>query len=138
MPPHQHGLSWGENPWGTLEPTWTIEPDISVIRKIAQHALNIPRDVQCAISLLASGAFNKVYTISVAGLILAVMRVSLPVDPVFKTLSEVATISYIREHTSIPAPEVIAYDASNENELGFEWMIQAYVPGQSLEDAWRG
>ncbi|OAK98819.1 hypothetical protein IQ06DRAFT_349468 [Phaeosphaeriaceae sp. SRC1lsM3a] len=137
-PNPQHGLLWNPTIWGTLEPTWTIEPNIDIILKIAQRELNIPNNAQCDIRFLASGAFNKAYTISVGTAIRAAMRISLPVDPHFKTMSEAATIAYVRHHTSIPAPAVLACDASNANELGFEWMIEEYVPGRSLEEAWRG
>ena len=57
------------------------------------------------------------------------MRVSLPVEPFFKTESEAATLSYIRTHTSIPVPEVIEWDSSADNPLGFEWVLVDKVEG---------
>ena len=51
------------------------------------------------------------------------MRASLPVDHRFKTLVEAATLDLVRMYTSIPVPKVIAFDASNTNELGFEWIL---------------
>jgi aminoglycoside phosphotransferase (APT) family kinase protein len=64
------------------------------------------------------------------------MRFSLSVDPRSKTMSEVATIEYVRHHTDIPAPQVFRGQASNSNKLGFEWMLMARVPGNKLHDQW--
>ena len=64
------------------------------------------------------------------------MRVALPVDPYFKTESEVATIEYIRRHTSIPVPQVVAYSSSPCNELGFEWILMEKISGVPLEKVW--
>ena len=58
-----------------------------------------------------------------------VMRVALPVDPHRKTASEVATLQFVREQTDIPILKVIAHDASNENALGFEWLLLHLVHG---------
>ena len=64
------------------------------------------------------------------------MRVSLPVDPYFKTASEVATLQFIQKNTSIPVPRVIAFDASVDNELGFEWILMTKIPGVCLQSLW--
>jgi hypothetical protein len=122
--------------WGDLAPSWTIEPKIDIITKIARHELCVLDDTVCEVKFLTEGAFNKVYTIRCGDDIKHVMRVSLPVQPRFKTMSDTATIEYVRYHTNIPAPKVWKSDASNDNELGFEWAIQDFVPGQSLTDAW--
>jgi hypothetical protein len=137
-----YGLSWKE-PEGMLalvadlKPTWTIEPDIEVMTKIARRKLNIPSDSPCDLEFLAQGAFNKVYVIRCNFDIEYIMRVSLPVHPRLKTMSERATIDYVRQHTHIPAPQVLHYNAMRDDELGFEWMIQDRVPGRSLTDMWK-
>lgn len=53
-----------------------------------------------------------------------------------KTLSEIATLSFIRKKTSIPVPAVNAYSADSTNELGFEWILMDRVHGRPLEDVW--
>jgi hypothetical protein len=79
-----------------------------------------------------------VYTICVGDEIKYVIRVSLPVHPCFKTMNEVATIEYLRDHTNIPAPKLHGSQPFNTTDLGFEWMIQDFVPGCKLQDAWPG
>lgn len=43
--------------------------------------------------------------------------------PRLKTLSEVATMRYLAQHTSVPVPEVYFYDANPYNRLGGEFII---------------
>lgn len=65
------------------------------------------------------------------------MRVSLPVDPHNETMSEVSTIDFVRQNTDIPVPGIIAFDASNDNEVGFEWILMELMPGRPLAMRWR-
>lgn len=64
------------------------------------------------------------------------MRVALPVDPFFKTESEVATIQYVRERSSLPVPRVIAFSSSSSNPLGFEWILMEKVHGVPIDQVW--
>lgn len=66
------------------------------------------------------------------------MRVSLPVEPVNKTRGEVATLRWIRGHTDMPVPEVISFNASSDDEIGFEWILMELMPGDSAYKRWRG
>jgi aminoglycoside phosphotransferase (APT) family kinase protein len=137
-----YGLSWKE-PEGILalveglKPTWTIQPDIEVMTQIARRKLNIPSDSPCDVEFLAEGGFNKVYVIRCNFDTEYIMRISLPVHPRLKTISERATIDYVRQHTHIPVPQVLHFNAMRDDEFGFEWMIQDRVPGSSLTDLWK-
>ncbi|KAH7095644.1 kinase-like domain-containing protein [Paraphoma chrysanthemicola] len=141
MPPtiSQHGLKWKRELFGDIEPSWTVEPDVEALTKLVRDELNVRDDTAYEVKFLAQGAFNKVYTIQIGNEseIKHISRVCLPVQPCFKTMSEVATTSYIRHHTDIPAPNVWASNASNEKDLGFEWTIQDYVNGRKLDEAWK-
>lgn len=64
------------------------------------------------------------------------MRVSLPVHPRFKTLSEVATIALLRSPTSVPVPHILASSSTSDNELKFEWILMERIPGIRLGDIW--
>ncbi|CAI7649441.1 unnamed protein product [Penicillium glandicola] len=65
------------------------------------------------------------------------MRVSLPVYPHNKTLGEVTTLRFLRRATDVPVPEVIAFDDSGNNEIGFEWILMECMPGISAYKIWR-
>ncbi|KAF1840891.1 kinase-like protein [Cucurbitaria berberidis CBS 394.84] len=136
------GLAWAyeDGPLGELGellPTWTVEPDIEVITDIVRRKLNIPEVFPCVVELLAQGAFNKVYTVQCGGNSNVIVRVTLPVQPHLKTLSERATIEYVRHHTDIPIPQVLEYNAIRDDELGFEWMIMDRVEGTKVTEQWK-
>ncbi|KAI0260085.1 phosphotransferase enzyme family-domain-containing protein [Gloeopeniophorella convolvens] len=136
--PPQNGLEWKYELFDVM-PTWTAEPDIHIARDIA--LLHLPAVAATyKIAFFAAGAFNKLYLIHPPDDSAAesfIMRVSLPVDPYFKTANEVATLNYVQKHTSIPVPRVIAYDASADNELGFEWILMSRLPGIALTSLWQ-
>ena len=93
-------------------------------------------------NFFSEGAFNKLYAVAVSdndgnlGSPQYIFRATSPVEPFYKTASEVATLSYMREHTSVPVPRVIAYNSTAENELGCEWILMERVPGVALTNVW--
>lgn len=132
MTSSQSGLQWRSSLWG-FKPEWTIEPRVDIIERIVRQKLG--QLESCRVEFFGQGAFNKLYTVR-CDIGDYMMRISLPVDPRYKTLSEVATLDFVWQHTEIPVPMVIAFDASNENDLGFEWMLMEMMPGVPLADVW--
>ena len=124
-----------EGTWGGQQPQWTKEPSLDVVVKVACLGLGLASTPEATISFLGQGAFNKLYKIT-SSIGDFVMRVTLPVDPHYKTSSEAATLDLIYRRTNIRVPKVVAHDASNENELGFEWILMEYMPGVTLDEAW--
>lgn len=90
----------------------------------------------CDISFYAEGAFNKLYLVQTSQRRL-LMRISLPVYPRSKTRGEVTTLRFLRRETDVPVPEVIAFDDSCNNEIGFEWILMELMPGVSAYKKWR-
>ncbi|KAJ8062551.1 hypothetical protein OCU04_009078 [Sclerotinia nivalis] len=131
----QNGLEWVAEIFG-LEPRWTSEPDIAKVESIARKHLNLKENDFCHLSFYAEGAFNKLYKVEIEGGCFLV-RVTLPVDPLNKTNSEVATINFIRQTTDIPVPQILAFDDTGENELGFEWILMTMLSGGNLRTKWR-
>lgn len=130
------GVKWETTLFGS-KPQWTVEPSAEILTKLAHRHLHVrmSKADKLIVKFFSQGAFNKVYVIT-GSQAEYVMRVSLPVDPRFKTLSEVAILELLHKVTSIPVPEVIAFDASTQNELGLEWIIMKRVPGESLNKIW--
>ena len=113
-------------------PEWTTEPDIeSIKRAIQENGIST-----CStITPLAQEVFNRTYNVQ-GGPEELVLRVALPVDPKWKTMSEVATMEWIWDNTSLPVPKVVAYEANLTNPAGFEWILTRNVPGEPLENMW--
>ena len=138
----QHTSCWEPGLWAP-KPRWPADPDISIIESLSRNHLQIPVENTITARFFAQGAFNKVYTIATSNggrvefQLPYVFRVTIPVEPFYKTASEVATLSYIQEHTLAPVPRVIAYSSTTDNELGFEWILMEKIPGVSLKSVWR-
>lgn len=136
------GLLWTEDLF-QLTPTWEHEPSLDAIRDVCCEHLGLSVDNvtnegedACTINFCAAGALNRVYLVdSVKGKF--IMRVTLPVDPGYKTRGEVSTMRFIRKNTTIPVPEVIAFDDTSSNKIGFEWILMEFISGQSLHYCWR-
>lgn len=132
-PPPQYGLKWRETTFG-VEPSWTQEPSIDAIKDIIKDKFG--QSQACIVTFVAEGGFNKVYKVQHDDAEY-IMRVTLPVDPRRKTQSEAATLDFIQQNTDVPVPTVIAFDASNDNALCFEWMLLEHMPGKPLKQHWK-
>lgn len=138
---YQPKFVWESGTWGSV-PRWLSPPDISVIERLSESHLQLPAECHLVVNFFSEGAFNKLYAIAVSddgGNLEStqyIFRATSPVEPFYKTASEVATLSYIRERTSIPVPRVIAHNSTEENELGCEWILMERVPGVALANVW--
>ncbi|KAK0391527.1 hypothetical protein NLU13_1027 [Sarocladium strictum] len=131
----QEGLAWKQTTFD-LVPVWTRDPSTAAIEHVCRKQLNMAPGDPCIASFHAEGLFNKVYLIRTAEQTF-VMRVTLPVYPFFKTRAEVTTLRWVREHTKIPVPRVFGFDGSNDNEIGFEWILMEFMEGISARKQWR-
>jgi ankyrin repeat protein/aminoglycoside phosphotransferase (APT) family kinase protein len=137
----QTGLEWVDSGL-TLKPRWTFEPKLEQIERIVRQVLGLRENETCKVSFHAQGTFNRLYRIECSSRTL-LLRASLPVDPNFKTRSEVATIRYVQEISRIPVPKIYAYsvDLKWHDDAGemqpFEWILMEFMPGQPLWNRWR-
>lgn len=126
------GLEWARTTFG-LRPRWTKDPQVSAIRTVVQGTFHCQN---CEVEFFRQGAFNKLYIVRYGNESL-VMRVSLPVDPGFKTESEVANLQFVQENNNLPVPTVRAYRSTDSNPVGFEWILMDFMPGAPLRERWR-
>jgi len=113
----------------------------AVIQELLHH-LGLP--VAAAIDKLSVAAqFHGVYLLSFTSSDLSrlwpatttdlILRVSGTHIPTIKTRNEVACLSWVGKHTSIPVPTVVRWDATSSNLLGHEYMLLDRVPGKSVD-----
>ncbi|KIJ63793.1 hypothetical protein HYDPIDRAFT_112752 [Hydnomerulius pinastri MD-312] len=84
------------------------------------------------ITFLSSGTFHKAYLVTLVDTRELVARVARKFMPRLKTQSEVATMQYLREKTSIPVPDVYFYDSNPYNRLGGEYILMSKASGIPL------
>lgn len=65
-----------------------------------------------------------------------IARVCLEYQDVAKLMSEVETMRYIKEKTSIPVPCVYSYDFDTGNSVGAQFMLIEHLPGLPLYKVW--
>ncbi|KAK2757924.1 Phosphotransferase enzyme [Arachnomyces sp. PD_36] len=127
----------------TVRAIWPGDPDIFAIRTLVPKVL--PKEYMhgkdlslLEVQFFAQGAFNKIYEISHPDTEkIYLLRVSLAVEPFFKTESEVATIEYLHKHTTIPITRVVAWNSSSNNTIGHEWVLMEKMDGVQIHDVWR-
>lgn len=121
------GWTWDTRRW--WQPKWTRDPSEDTIEQVCRLHLGIDDGAACTISsYVNSSGWAKVYLVQTAqGQFL--MAVSLPLDPHYKTRGKIATQRFLRDNTSIPVSKVIAFDDSDDNEIGFEWILMERIPG---------
>jgi hypothetical protein len=55
-----------------------------------------------------------------------------------KLKSEVATMQFIKEHSSLPVPQVFAYEFDENNSVGVAFILMELLPGSVAMDALGG
>ncbi len=124
----------GEQPYwpeGAHDHSASIAPIRAVLKR------ELPQFADAEIDFFAKGTYNRLYSLTNPAWDKSyIFRVSLPIDPFFKTESEMATMEYVRRHTTLPVPRVVAFSSSDDNELGYEWVVMEMMPGQPLRKLW--
>ncbi|KAJ7432667.1 kinase-like domain-containing protein [Mycena galericulata] len=92
---------------------------------------------------IAQGGFNLVFLLTFEAGTDALARLRAPSIPALSSdalthqfNSEVATIAFVREHTSIPVPELYHYEPDPNNALGTPYMLMSRIPGECLATRW--
>lgn len=124
--PERKGLLWEPGCW----PKFEYAPHSDDIENLCRRELHLEADQVCSISQMAFGSRSRLYAVN-TNTARYVLKVVLPILPVIKTTSEVATMQFIAQKTSIPVPEVITY-STDTSEIDFEWILMTRLPGRDL------
>ncbi|KAI0287109.1 hypothetical protein BC826DRAFT_73329 [Russula brevipes] len=113
-------------------------PPFHVDRNILRDVIKEKLDCRVGrIEFLSSGTFHKAYSVTLSDGRVVIARVARRFMPRRKTESEVATMEYVRTHTSIPVPNVHFYDSNPYNRLGGEYIIMSKADGVPLSSVYQ-
>ncbi|KAI9745285.1 MAG: hypothetical protein M1818_001565 [Claussenomyces sp. TS43310] len=113
------------------------------------QTLSLPRPTDI-VPLASSAAFHRIYILSYPASALQphlpsqhfpsqisdtdlILRISGPHFTSIKTRNEIGFLKWVAQNTDVPVPEVVAYDATTNNELGHEFMITTRLRGVSFD-----
>ncbi|KAF7865797.1 hypothetical protein EAF04_005962 [Stromatinia cepivora] len=84
------------------------------------------------------GGFNKVliFLLNNKTRIVARLPTRAAGPSVLPTNSEVATITYVKTHTTIPVPHILDWSDDSRNSIGSEYIIMKHVEGVQLQERW--
>jgi aminoglycoside phosphotransferase (APT) family kinase protein len=87
---------------------------------------------------LTRGRYHEIYLLHSSKEKNYIARFSRFAESPTKLQSEIATMRYIRAHTSIPVPAVYLYDidTSPKNDVGLQFIIMEQMEGQHLYNIW--
>ncbi|KJZ73024.1 hypothetical protein HIM_07596 [Hirsutella minnesotensis 3608] len=103
---------------------------------------SIASDITCAINpaSFTYGMNNVVFKVAFSNDVYWIARIHhAPVDPsqarenAMDMLSEIATMRTLNSRTTIPVPQVFAFDVSPTNGFGFPYILMEYLKGQVLD-----
>ncbi|KAK7946861.1 uncharacterized protein PG986_011182 [Apiospora aurea] len=93
------------------------------------------------IEFLSDGACNHVFSLSLSemrgdralhhDLVIHIptTRASIP--------QSAAILQYLKKYTKLKIPEVVTWDATNDNPLGFSYLILSRLPGKAMSSMWK-
>ncbi|KAJ7051359.1 hypothetical protein C8F01DRAFT_1175148 [Mycena amicta] len=110
-----------------------FEVDRRVLKDVVFEHMKTP---VARIVFLSAGTFHKAYLVTLTSSHQVVARVARRFMPRLKTESEIATLRYLREKTSLPVPEIHHYDSNPYNRLGGEYIIMSKAAGIPLSQAY--
>ncbi|QKX56805.1 uncharacterized protein TRUGW13939_03912 [Talaromyces rugulosus] len=84
------------------------------------------------------GGFSKALLITTEDASEYIVKIPCPNAgrPMYCTASEVAVLRFIRNHTTIPVPKVLAWSSDASNPIGAEYIIMEKVPGVQVFKKW--
>ncbi|OTA89907.1 hypothetical protein M434DRAFT_50008, partial [Hypoxylon sp. CO27-5] len=93
-----------------------------------------------SVQYLSCGSFNAVFSLSVTTTdgqaAEYVLRIPLITQGYTSVAHTAAILEYLAKYTDLKVPEVITWDATEDNPLENSYIIMSRVPGKCLQDVW--
>ena len=101
------------------------------------------QSIDCRFVTRLNGSYNLVHILEFSDHVKYVIRVPVTgwgdrFDETAKSSlkSEALTMRFIRKETTIPVPDVYAFDTTNLNEIGAPYILMSFIPGFTVSSMW--
>ncbi|RIA91598.1 hypothetical protein C1645_692500 [Glomus cerebriforme] len=112
----------------------TLDLDINVLQQLASNRLNRHCVRTCR---LTRGLYNEIHLLQFDAGPDCIARLSRNLThPAVKFASEIATMKYVAQNTSIKVPEVYDWDFTVHNPIKIPYILMERLPGQHLYRVW--
>ncbi|GES87007.1 kinase-like domain-containing protein [Rhizophagus clarus] len=111
-----------------------LDLDLNALQQLASSRL----DRHCVHARrLTKGLYNEIYLLQFEAGPDCIARLSCDLThPAAKFASEVATMKYVAQNTSIKVPEVYDWDGTVHNPIKIPYILMERIPGQHLYRVW--
>lgn len=123
-----------------------IKPEsiVSMAVRIYHEHSAIPSSERITCDLVSPplcGSFNLLHVLNFSDGTKWILRIPMEGPEGFPTdgrqlESEVKTMHFIRKNTTIPIPDIIRFDGTTENEIGWPYFIMEFVEGTPVSRLW--
>lgn len=89
------------------------------------------------ITTLPRGGFHEIRVLHFEDGWTCIARFTRDYEMLCKTESELATIEYVRTHTSIPVPQIYLVNYNENHVVGAPFVLMEYLDGEKLSTVWK-
>ena len=113
------------------------------LKKVALLHLGAEKGADCSVVKRTGGSFNRAHIIQFNDGSKYIIRVPYygrsevwTADDAVGYRSDVLTLRYIKKHTDIPVPDILAYSTTCDNDLGHPYMLMTFLEGIPAYKLW--
>lgn len=123
-----------EDSWYMETPPLKLNYD--ALKHVATHFLPGSHGACIDISTLPRGMFHEIRVLHFEDGWTCIGRFTRDAEPLAKVESELATLEYVRRHTTIPVPDVYLVSHSDNDCVGSPYVLMEHIHGSPLDDFW--
>ena len=120
-----------------------LEIGDSELQKVALLHLGAEKGDKCSVVHRTGGSYNRAHIIQFSDGSKCVIRVPYygrsevwTDDDAVGFRSDILTLRYIKKHTGMPVPDILAYSTTCDNELGHPYMLMTFLEGIQATRLW--
>ena len=132
---HAKSDASSEDSWSDETPPLNL--NYEALKHIVEHFLPGSHGACVKITTMRRGSFHEIRVLHFADGWSCIARFTRDYEMLQKTESELATMTYVRNNTTIPVPEVYLINHNENHAVGAAFVIMERLNGKTLCNIWR-